>query len=287
MPVAFDAVSSVSSASDFDEDLSWTHTPVGTPTGVILFVAAGPTDEFFIVDAANYGGMNFTVVDIVSHPTDGIMGVLKLDDPPPGPQTIEVSGTVGPSCFAAVAVTITGSHADVVSNNAQAQGTDDSPTVDVTSVANELVISAVLHMAASNEELATGAGQTARASVSDVNGTDGADMRLQVSTKPGVDGTVTMEYSASGSLTWQMLSVSVKEGALVTPTVGFRSLMSMWLGGASVGEFVPPPDDQNLDGWRPRVRRRRIEERELAHQLIVDMIKQYGPQIAEEEEEVL
>lgn len=107
MTVAYDAVSN---ATEGTGNLSWTHTPVGTPAGVIVFVTqiAGG-DE---VTGVTYGGVAMT--EVTGSPNlkatgepGAVYGYFLGSSIPTGAQTVTVTVDATGTNKAAVAITIT------------------------------------------------------------------------------------------------------------------------------------------------------------------------------------
>lgn len=108
MTVAYDAVSN---ATEGTSTLSWTHTPAGTPRGVIVFVVqnAGATDE---VTGITYGGVALTEATgsplLKAAAEDGGVYCYHLGTSiPTGAQTVVVNVDATGTTKAAVAFTVT------------------------------------------------------------------------------------------------------------------------------------------------------------------------------------
>ena len=107
MAVAYDAVSN---ATEGTGTLTWTHTPVGTPRGVQVFVVqnTGAADE---VSGVTYGGVAMTETSDspllkAAAEDGGVYSYFLGSSIPTGAQTVEVTVT-GATTKAAVAITIT------------------------------------------------------------------------------------------------------------------------------------------------------------------------------------
>lgn len=113
--VTYDAYSATSGT----DDLSWTHAPAGTPTGVMVFVwqYATTTGQ---VNSVTYGGVpmerkTFGLFLLGANTAVGYMYWLNRDIPP-GPQTVTVD-TTATALRQASCITVTGgSHAELESN---------------------------------------------------------------------------------------------------------------------------------------------------------------------------
>lgn len=134
--VAFDAVSSSTQGTT---NLSWTHTPTGTPRGVLVFCTqqTGTTDE---VSSATYGGVSMTEVTnsplSFSDGTDaGVVYAYTLGASiPTGAQTVLVSVNATGSAKICTAITLTASaDTDVV--------TEQHPTFNPASGTNTATLS--------------------------------------------------------------------------------------------------------------------------------------------------
>lgn len=120
MAIAFDAASSGALTTGA---LSWTHTPVGTPRGILVFVVI--FNDTNTVSAVTYGGVSMTEVTgspnvhNVGGADDGTVTAWFLGSSvPTGPQTVAatVSGTPN-KCGAAFSVTA-GSNTSIVDTDA-------------------------------------------------------------------------------------------------------------------------------------------------------------------------
>lgn len=204
--VTFDAISNGTPVSS-GTGISWTHTPVGTPTGVIVLIGGFNAGSF--VSACTYGGVNMTE-DALRNPAglsrDNTI-VFALANPPAGPQTVSATGASG-AYLAGAAITVLGS--DLVTclrSIANNDGTAASSTVTVTSVATDLVIDCAAGFQAAGAASGPGGAQTSRYTAF-WNG----NLAFGVSTSPGA-ASVTPTWSTvnSGSAnTWSATGVSVK-----------------------------------------------------------------------------
>ncbi len=108
MAIAFDAVSSTVPGTGA---LSWLHTPIGTPKGVIVFVVqnVGTADE---VTGVTYGGV--TMTEVTGSPNlhttgepGGVHAFFLGSSIPTGDQTISVSVNGTGSSKAGIAISVT------------------------------------------------------------------------------------------------------------------------------------------------------------------------------------
>lgn len=111
---AFDASSDSHVGTGFsasEPDFAWTHTPVGTPRGVVVFVlSSGNTSD--LVTGVTYGGVAMSAVSGGrAVDTAGETGDCKAYElgsgVPPGPQTIEVTRTNNSTGMRAFAFSVT------------------------------------------------------------------------------------------------------------------------------------------------------------------------------------
>ncbi len=127
MTIAFDASSN---ATEAGTTLSWTHTPVGTPAGVLVFVVQNVTGDE--VTSVTYGGVAMTEVtgspNTKAAAEDGTTYGYHLGTGiPAGAQTVVVNVTATGSIKAAVAYTVTAA-ADTVVQDTDITINSDSAT---------------------------------------------------------------------------------------------------------------------------------------------------------------
>lgn len=129
MAVAFDAFSRPGTGTGVTDDSSWTHTPVGTPTRVLVYVI-GPSASSFL-NGVTYGGNSLAHVTgspLIKASTEvGQVHLLELTSSvPSGAQTVAVDVTSGAFPYSAGCITLTGTgltNADIdvsISANSQA-----------------------------------------------------------------------------------------------------------------------------------------------------------------------
>lgn len=114
MAVAYDAASESDTAATITGDVShasfsWTHTPVGTPKGVLVFVTAFADAEK--TTSVTYGGVPMTLVDS-AHQNDGTKpgrctAYFLGSGIPTGAQTVVVNRVNDATTMYAMAVTVT------------------------------------------------------------------------------------------------------------------------------------------------------------------------------------
>jgi hypothetical protein len=107
--VAFDAVSSNVCSTCVTTDLTWTHTPVGTPTAVAVLIENYEPNGS--ITAVHYGVSAMTLA--VSESDGGFPNTAQiwcLANPPSGTQTVDVTGSAGGMFIGAAAITVTNSN---------------------------------------------------------------------------------------------------------------------------------------------------------------------------------
>lgn len=132
MAVAYDAQSESHTGTTGNtgspNPFTWTHTPVGTPRGVLVFV-------FTIASATQctgvtYGGTAMTAVPYVGFDSDtepGGVQAFYLDSPTSGAQTVSVSRS-GTATMYAVAFTVTAATGTEIGPNVYTQGGSSANT---------------------------------------------------------------------------------------------------------------------------------------------------------------
>ncbi len=147
MTATFDALSY--QATSGTGTTTWTHTPSGTPTGVVIWVSYGvqPTSP-----TASYGGaaMNLEIGPI----SDGQFRyacMFSLPGPAAGPQTVSVTGIGFDNDIRGQAATVTGSVATgtslfrsgsaVYAATAGGNTPTSSPSLSITSPSGDLLLS--------------------------------------------------------------------------------------------------------------------------------------------------
>lgn len=205
MPLAFDAVSSGegSGAGPF----SFSHTTSGADR--LLLVLTMVVDTIDTVSSVTYNSVGLTAIPSFAT-ANGLYRVAGhyLVAPATGANTVSVSVTGGVNDFGAMAISFTGAHQTVpLGTAANATGSSTTPSVNVSSAADEIVVDMlnIVHSGA----LTVGAGQTQR--VSDIGPNGFA--KYAGSTEPG-SATTTMSWShPSSSQTWAIGAVPVKPAA--------------------------------------------------------------------------
>ena len=111
--VAVDAVQPGATGAQGTHPLSWTHTPVGTPTAVIVGVVeqnGDPTDLITGIVSATYGGTAMTRLGGVgsNNSTSGGVVLFGLLAPAPGPQTVVATVAAGSSLLISGSISLVG-----------------------------------------------------------------------------------------------------------------------------------------------------------------------------------
>lgn len=197
MAIAFDTFSTAS-AGLIGTTLSWTHTPVGTPTLALLnitFLNASAT-----VAGATYGGLAMTAV---SGPVrNGLVTayIYKLESPPAGAQTVNfVLDGFGFSRKGGLTTYTGTAPSSALGTAATANGSSTAPSVAVTSASGELVHDC---LAWASNTATVGAGQTERYNVPpDTIG-------IASSTEAGAVS-VTMSWTLGASGSWAIIGVPI------------------------------------------------------------------------------
>lgn len=143
---AFDQITSMGPTST--SPISGTHTPVGTPSGVLLIIfdnyTTAPT-----TGTPTYGGVNCTQVTggSIAEPSfsqDRVQAYFLASGVPSGAQTVSASWSGGSGNSRRMLVyTVTGTDSSSFSDSAttnSGSGTSDSPSVSVTTQAGSLII---------------------------------------------------------------------------------------------------------------------------------------------------
>lgn len=127
MAVARDAVTE---SATFTADTTFTHTPVGTPKGVLVYIAqnGSATDQ---VDSVTYGGVALTRVQLAVDATTEPMASYAYfvgSGIPTGAQTVAINETGGTTKLAFV-ITLTASADTAVEASGVAQDNQANPSV--------------------------------------------------------------------------------------------------------------------------------------------------------------
>lgn len=207
MALAYDA----SSESSIDStDPSWTHTPVGVPCAVIVYVftGSGTNDRSVTV---TYGGVSMTAVSnfAVSGTTDqGRLYSFELySSISTGAQTVAVNH-VGTNLCYATAITVTGSGA---ARNVAATGSGGgtSPTVSMTTTKDGCFISGMLSNDQDSQNPGNGSGCLTVQTAAGTNGSTNSNGTAYRTTNPATGGT-SIIWSQSGA-GWGGVGLAIEE----------------------------------------------------------------------------
>jgi hypothetical protein len=210
MAVVIDAGSSAASGTNV---ASFTHTPVGTPTAVVVGVDVlnFPASQANLYPAGvTYNGVALTLVTSASQFVTGDLRGLSMwvsegFTPASGAQTVALTYNSTPFGVVAGCASVTGSvTSSIVTDGSVATGSSSTASVDVTSAAGELVIDVVAQSNAAGAQTA-GAGQT---QVPNWNATYGGSARGTGSYEDGA-GTVTMSRTLANSGAWYSCGLSI------------------------------------------------------------------------------
>ncbi len=204
LEVAFDAVSPSTPAAG--QAQNWMHTASGT-NRLLVVVVHGNTQARRVI-SVTHGGTPLTYKDrIDGGPTTyAWVEIWYLTAPATGEQTIIVT-LDAPDTATWTATSISFANVDQTTplgTAATATGADAAPTVDVSSAANDLVVSGVTYDDVGMITLTVGPGQTDQHS-----GVVTGQVGFGVSTALGA-ATVGMSWMLSGARPWRIMGVSVK-----------------------------------------------------------------------------
>lgn len=198
--VVFDAASTAGQESGTSAK-SWTHTPVGTPTKVLVFFnyySDPATDQ---PTSVTYGGTSMTLVDSTSASGDF---VYALANPAAGAQTVVIN-LDNPVNINAFALTFTGGStvtAVRAGSANKATGTGTAASVTVTSQTDDLVVAFIV--SEDNPTLAPAGTETERGdtTVFTIN-------KIGAYTDAGA-ASVPMDVTIGSSLPWRMYGMSLQ-----------------------------------------------------------------------------
>jgi hypothetical protein len=200
--MAFDAVSSGAGAP-VSGNVSWTHTPVGTPTAVAVLIQ----DYNIAQTAVSYGGTSMgSAVTTKTDSNGAITSIYGLANPPSGPQAVLITVANG-TYVGGAAVTVTCSNTTTVFDDAESNtGTATSSNQTVNSTAAEIVVDiAASYNSTGHPFVVTGTGHTVR-----VSALDAGNNELYVGTMPGGAGTTTPGWTYNASSIFSDAAASFK-----------------------------------------------------------------------------
>ena len=199
MPPTFDAASEhAGGTTDSLASMTWTHTPVGTPSAVTVHVTNNGTSD---AATATYGGVAMTLAGTANGPGDQFSMLFTLLNPPAGAQTVFVdfAGTPWGHGMAITYLLARGFGAAVT-----ASGTSAAASVTVPSNANAIVADVMCL------EGVTGVStQTLRHTKN--FGSAGSNNSGYASTAAGA-ASVVMGYTHD-SVGWSIIGISIEAGS--------------------------------------------------------------------------
>lgn len=199
MAIAYDTVSSVSGSGAGPFTLA--HTCSGSDR--VLCVAIMIYDDLGVPSSVTYNGVAMTSIGSSSN---GQFTVYQyyLIAPATGSNNISVSVTDSVFEIGLVGISLTGADQTVaIGTQGTASATDTTPTVNVSSAADELVLDALIINHSGT--LSVGAGQTER-----VNAIGSGGFTKYAASTEGGAGTTTMSWSNSTSQAWALVATPFK-----------------------------------------------------------------------------
>jgi hypothetical protein len=212
--------------------LSWTHTPVGTPRGVLVFcmVATISTDVF---SGATYGGTAMTAVGSAAD-SSGEVGFTEAyflgASIPTGAQTAVCTVSSGTNTKHGVAFTFTNNNA----SDMETAGADfctvsadvDDPSCTIASQTSPTMAAAAMH-SGQNAEASTTAGSGFTIRHSNDYGT--STTASETMTTQQSSGTVTAAFVTAASDDVAMVGVAIKQITADPEPSGHRPAAVRWI----------------------------------------------------------
>jgi hypothetical protein len=146
-PLAEPLFDAVSDSGTFTADTTWTHTPVGVPRGVVLYVgqSGASNDE---IGGATYGGVAMTRVRFAADTTgetSGSYAYVLTSGVPAGAQTVAVAAPIITASKRAYCYTVTAGADTQVEASALQSNDATNPSVNlVTGASARTFITALL-----------------------------------------------------------------------------------------------------------------------------------------------
>ena len=170
---------------------TWSHT-VAAGSNKLLIVVTG-SHNWELPSGVTYGGSAMTLY-VEKNGTYRDVRIYYMVDPPAGAANVVVSGTFTSYGCVCGAISFTGvNQDDPFRGSASQAGTNYSPSLNVSSATDDLVLDMIVYWAGATPVLTEGAGQTSRLGYSCGSG----KMVAECSTEAG-DTTVAMSWAASG-----------------------------------------------------------------------------------------
>lgn len=193
---------------------SWTHTPVGTPRGVAVFLHRKGNTTSDDTVTVTYGGVSVPRVTKAADTTDENMGCVGFylgESIPTGAQTVQVTNNSGNSDYLGISIAITaattttelaGDGSGIVQVHTQ------SPSVTISNIYGASYGFAGIasgYSPASN--VTAGTGQTIRQSAA----LSTSSALAESSTSPNASGDITIAFTTSGTEDVAMVALAVQE----------------------------------------------------------------------------
>lgn len=252
MAVAHDAVATVLQTTD----PSWTHTPAGTPAGVIVLVIQdGGTEETV---SCTYGGTAMTALT----PVDGsgvsepgwIYPFFLGASVPTGAQTVAVTGS-GAQDMGAASYTVTaGGDVEVDDENTLISSSVDDPSVNLTATDTVMTYGALRHGLGNSSNVTADANHTKDLSQS----TGGESANTEHRTAVAEAGTVAVGFVTTSADDTILYAIAVKEtpggtNVTVNAVVGILNLVGNAPAISGTGNVTAVPGVLSLVGNAPAV----------------------------------
>lgn len=235
MAAAFDTQTTVE--SDTGTSLGGTHTPVGTPTLVILTVAIG-SDSPVVVGVPLYASTATTLIAgpiVTGDAPQSSCYMYKLENPPAGAQTFSVTLDKTNIARSVTVATFTGTlTASTTRTPADAQDAGSgsaTPSVAVTTVAGDLVYDLVIYSGGSSTTVA-GADQTERWEFRTTSG--GNNVGSAASTEVAVGISTTMSWTLVATRPWCMIAVPIIGQVLESVAIGISTTTTIAIAASEV-----------------------------------------------------
>lgn len=212
MAAAFDAAANSANSTD----PSWTHTPVGTPRGIVVLVIqqAGSLETV----TATYGGVSMTALTVIdgsaaSEPAWIYPFILTSGSIPTGAQTVAVTADGSTSKIGASFSVTAGADLVVDDEDFLVASSQDDPSRTLTATADVVVFSALFSGLgnAANVTAGTGFTKTFGGSISAATG------NFMRSTSAFSAGSVSVPWTTSAADDVVMYAIAVKESSGGSP----------------------------------------------------------------------
>lgn len=202
--VAFDAYTSPGGAIGTG-NLSWTHTPVGAPKGVLVFVNQyfESTDH---VTAVTYGGVALTRVDLAVFTGDNAVYAYFLGAGiPTGDQTVAVTAGTSAGNKRATCITVTADTDLSVMDSAKQAATASNPSVSLDITADAFVSAGITAEVAAVSQITEDAAYTLLYE----NDFGSSTMSMVRRTTNPTTGAIAVPFTLGSSAKFSLLAVAV------------------------------------------------------------------------------